>query len=256
MKSRKLLILLIIISNTLKTYSQNCNEINQLADNFNKPLINKGVDMAFEQAIKYFLGNATYLLHKSISPSKIDSPKDQYAMSLNELRTLMNDHQKSNEETKIKIKKELENLLLAEDGLIIENGYKVNSECYKVLKNLSESIIKVAFSPNVLNICQFYRFFGELKMGTHCGKESSGQINVINTTRTRMTMFASFQKEDGSWSDWESSNVYSGDTRSWWVCSTNGNYIVLGVDKDVNDKYKCKRMSQQMAFDYPKTILD
>lgn len=236
--------------------AQECRELNQMVNKFNSPLVDKALDKAFEETIKYFLGNSMVLVKKAISPSKIGTPKDQYSSSLSKLKDLIQPNKIADSNTQEAIQKELENLLMAEEGIIIENGYSPGSPCYKALKDLSESIVKLAVSPNGLNICQFYRFFGDLKRGTNCGKDSSARVTIINTASTTMRMSASFQKEDGNWTDWETYNVLSNASMSWWVCSTNGNYIVLGVDRDVNDKYKCKRMSQQMAFDYPKTILD
>jgi hypothetical protein len=238
--------------------AQDCEEVQLLVEKYEvPPIVEAGTEFSLNQLISNYFGAVPRLISRIISPSKISTPRDQYFESMKNIEKLVFSEYETDKVPRTEIKKELENLMIAEEGIIVTSGFKPDSECYNALKKVSDNIVKLASSVGVRVNCQFYRFSGDLVRGTNCNKQKSGRVRATNTLNVRMKMWGSLQKSDGNWTSWEVYNVSPGKDGVWWACETNGNYIVLGVSEEDYKRYNCKKnISQQEAFEIESSIGD
>lgn len=160
-----------------------------------------------------------------------------FFLTLRDNIEILNDHQN--------LKKEVNNQLSLFDKAISEYDKKIN-QTFKEIDLLNKYI---AYIDDYLNkncettTCQWIdNLDREIKKGTRCGKNTSVEVNVTNNFSYNLRIFASFQKPDGIWGEWQydgtfGSGIKPNGIKNWYTCNGSGKVKILAVKPS---KEKCK----------------
>ena len=244
MKNR-LLCFAILFSHII--YSQDCKKLDSIVHDFEEQrLYEKTISKATIFTMKQFLRKSAGALVDIFYPSELGTSKQLYLTEVKQLDELLfnQNYNKVDAET---IQSKIKLLKQHEKGVVIELGFGKNEKCYEIIKQLTLQYEKFANLITNFPDCQFCRLSGSITRGTHCftNRELSASLKVKNTTNFSIKMFVSFERLDGTWTDWESDGYFStglkpGMSKLWWTCESSGNYLVLGI-KVIDNFNGCKK---------------